>query len=143
MSIMEKYGFEIRTAAPDSEAVQLYTKQHLKAFGYPEDVVPSSQSWFAICRGETVWGVVGATVVSEKSVDIPDFYTHPSRWGILGAYAALEYIRDFARAAQVEVLTATPVWNGRMIRAMEKVFNVKGPTHVIMRYRPWEDTNGI
>ena len=137
--IRERYGYEIRFAAPDSEAVAFYTRQHLERYNYPADIVPSSEQWLGIVRAEQVWGVVGLKMAGPKALEIPDLYAHPGRWGILGVYAALEYLRDFARLQNIEVLTATPVWNGKMIEAMKRVFNVPGPTHVVMRYRPWED----
>jgi hypothetical protein len=137
-NVRAEHGFEIQFAAPDSEAVVFYTQDHLRRHGYPLDIVPASEQWLGIVRAGQVWGVVGLKAAGPKALEIPDLYTHQSRWGILGAYAALEYLRDFARLQNIEVLTATPVWNTSMIKAMCRVFEVPGPTHVIMRYRPWE-----
>jgi len=140
MSTKEKYGFQIAPAAADSESVRYYIKDHLEYFGYPPDVVPTSVMWLGIVREEKVWGVFGIKPLGDKVVEIPDFYLHRSKWGILAGYAALEIIKELADQLQIEILTATPVWNKPQQRAQERIFGVDGPTHLMYRYRPWEHT---
>jgi hypothetical protein len=136
MSVGEKYGFTLQQALPDSAAVELYTKDHMLTFGYPLDTKPASDLWFGICKDDRVWGVFGVKKTGEKTIEFPDFYTHRSRWGILAAYAALEIIKGFADQTGMEVVTVTPTWNKRQLRAMERVFGVSGPTHLVYRYTP-------
>lgn len=139
MSIKEKYGFEIAPAQAESAAVQYYIKDHLEHFNYPPGIIPSSVMWIAIIRQEQIWGVFGIKPLSEKAVEIPDFYLHRSKWGRLAGYAALEIIRDLSIELKIEVITATPVWNKPQQRAQERIFGVSGPTHLIYKYRPWEE----
>jgi hypothetical protein len=136
MGAKEKYGFDIRFADKNSEAVKLYCLEHLKKHGYPLDLVPSSEYWLATCRENKVYAVVGFRIIDPKTVDVPDFYIHESRWGILAAYATIEYIREFADSAGIDLLTSTPVWNTKMIDAYKKTFGVTEPTHYIFRYSP-------
>lgn len=110
----------------------------MEHFNYPPDVVPSSVLWVAICRDEKIWGVVGIKPLGDKSIEVPDFYLHRSRWGILGGYAALEALKDYSTATGTEVITVTPVWNTPQMKAQEKVFGVQGPSHHVYRFRPQE-----
>lgn len=136
-----KHGFTIQEAAPDSPAVQYYRADHLAHYGYPADVELSSTHWFGICKEGKVYGVVGVRVLSEKIVEVPDFFFQRSRLGVLAAYAAMEIIKQLAEQLQIEIITATPVWNKNQMRAMERVFGL-GPTHHVYRYRPWEKPDG-
>lgn len=138
MSITEKYGFTVQPTAPDSDAVKFYTLDHLAHFGYPLDIQPSSTMWLGVSKGTDVWSVIGLKPLAENTVEVPDFYIHRSRWGILAAYAGLETIKEYSEKLNVEVITATPKWNTPQMRAMERVFGVDGPTHFIYRFRPWE-----
>jgi hypothetical protein len=138
MTTGEKYGFVIAQAAPDSDAVRYYVHDHLAFYGYPLDVQPASSVWLGICRERQVWCVIGLKPVSERCIEVPDFYLHRSRWGVLAGYAALEYLRDYARENKIEVVTATPIWNTKQIKTFKKVFGVTEPTHYVFRYRPEE-----
>lgn len=138
MGVREKYGFDIRFTEGSSDAVRQYCQEHLKRHGYPLDIQPASEQWLAICRNNKVYGVLGFKILDPKTVEIPDFYIHQSRWGILAAYAGIEYAKDFAHLVGIELVTATPVWNTKMIEAYKKVFKVEGPTHYIFRYTPPE-----
>ena len=131
-----KYGFTVQQTAADSAAVELYCADHLAHYNYPADIKPASTLWFGICRTGQVWGVVGVKPVNESSIEVPDFYFHRSRWGTLAAYAALEYLKEFADTTGMEVITATPTWNTKQARALERVFSVDGPTHFIYKYKP-------
>ena len=118
MSLAEKYGFVLFQAEADSPAVRYFIEDHLSFYGYPADVQPSSTTWYGVCREGNVYGVVGVRPLSEKTVEVPDFFFQRSRWGILAGYAALELIKELAIALKIEVITATPVWNKRMMKAI-------------------------
>jgi len=118
--------------------VKFYVKDHLEHFNYPADVVPSSSMWLGIVREDKVWGVFGIKPLGDKCVEIPDFYLHRSKWGILAGYAALEIIKELSEKLQIEVITATPLWNKAQQRAQERIFGVSGPTHLVYKYKPWE-----
>ena len=135
-SIGERYGFVIQQAAPDSAAVAQYVHDHLAFYGYPPDTKPASTVWLGITRDGRVWGVVGLKPLSDSVVEVPDFYLHRSRWGVLAGYAGLEYLRAYADATGIEIVTATPVWNTKQIRATQRVFGVHEPTHYIYKYIP-------
>jgi hypothetical protein len=130
-----RYGFRLVGPAPTTDPiVTAYYKTHLKDFGYPEDIVPIADFWMGIQRKDTIEGVFGCKRISEKILEIPDFYISKSRWGILAAYAALEFLRSWSDETGVQVLTGTPVLNTKMQKAMERCFGVKGPVLVVYRY---------
>ena len=135
-SIGEKYGFAIVGADPNSEGVRHYVHDHLAFYGYPLDIKPSSTVWLGITRDGRVWGVMGLKPLSDSLVEIPDFYLHRSRWGILAGYAGLEYLRGYADSTGIELVTATPVWNTKQIGATKRVFGVEEPTHLVFKYIP-------
>lgn len=139
MSVKDKHNFEVQPLTPESDVVKYYVTDHLAHYGYPPDTELASQLWFGITRKSRVWGVVGIKPLADKIIEVPDFLFHRSRWGYLAAYAALEIIRDMSKDLQLEIITATPVWNTKQMKAQERVFGVSGPTHHVYRFKPWEE----
>lgn len=135
MGVSEKYGFGFSLADADSPAVRFYVDDHWQRYGYPPDVKPASEYWIGVCRDDHVWAVFGAKSLSGSVVEIPDFFIHRSRWGVLAGYAALEQIKSLADQTGVSVVTVTPMWNTRQQKAQEKAFGVEA-TDKVYWYRP-------
>lgn len=121
----------------DNPLVKAFALSYFRAVGYPEDTKPSSQHWFAVAERDQseVQVVFGWRVLKElEAISFDDFYARSTRRGVLASYAALERIRLDADRSGNTILTATPVWNTKMLKGMRRFFGA--PTFALTVYNP-------
>ena len=139
MTIAEKHGFVFTSVPEDAPIVAMFIRDHIARFNLPDDARSVADHWVAVCKPPGVYALFGWRLVDDKGgirADVSDFYTYPGRLGTLAAYAALERIRAMSDQWGVPVLTATPASNTAMIRAIQRAFDVKSPSHIVNIHYP-------
>ena len=131
-SVRERYGLQFKPIENGVENIVVLTflKAHRDRFGIDPSVMPTSQHWVAVCRGDSIYCVFGYKRLNERCVTVDDLYTTFNRWGTIAAAGALEKMREDADRTGTSVVTATPIANPHM-RAFEESL---GATHIANVY---------
>jgi len=126
--------FEVAKVSIDNPQVRRFIDAYFARMGIAPQAHPLGINWFALCKGETIYTVVGMAGRPDRSLEITDLYAMPSKDGIRAAHLVLEFFKALVDSKRIPYFVGVVLWKNKHGRKhFEKIF-ARDPASAVYVY---------
>lgn len=105
--------FSVAKVGIDNPQVRHFIDAYFRRMGISPQTHPLGIVWFALCKDETIYCVIGIAMRGDGSVEITDIYAKPCKDGMRAADLVLDFFKALVDAKRIPYFVGVILWNNK------------------------------